>query len=679
MGEVVENGTLPHEEAEAAADREYRKAFAEPDAALQKGQEERGEVKEVDTHELQEPLSRLSVVVRRDRLGVDPYTAAISEEADLADHHVLTLMSRATRLGAATINAGAKSLGITQLTDEADRNKVRSAYPKGDGSSIRTIAHVPQWAKRVAKRRVRESTSYVPLLTFRNPWPSFKSPGLFEAWHGGLRWGLPRGYEEGNHSSYRGRGKRTGALPRDDDIENVTVVKPAFATAEAGREDDSRGVQAEVQSDSVRVTWLGHATTLVQFPGPGGLNVLFDPIFVSRASPSQAAGPIRYTEPPCSIDELPRIDVVCISHNHYDHLSADCMRQLREREMERQSHANQQPQSSPPSTPGESGSEEEEKSDEKEGETTEDRRAKPKDADSGGSKDKDIKKKKKKSKGLKRATGLKVLCGLGNVGFFKDIGFQEDEVIECDWWDEVSLRSAEHKAIKATHFSASSPPQPSQSPPALRIVCTPAQHGSGRSASDQNVTLWASWLLIHGEASTASGGAKDEASGFRVFFAGDTGLRAHNSSRKRRSHFPTCPAFEEVARKYSVPQLLLLPISVGSSLSFFRSWDPFPRRFSPFPRVEAAMTSAIHMDAEDAADCHVIMSLAEQASKSVSPAEARGDDGDEKEEQEKAKIAQAKKARRGIEKRGITSLAVHCQSCIPLFCEGVLYFSEVSC
>ncbi|MCO5562746.1 hypothetical protein L7F22_016378 [Adiantum nelumboides] len=245
-GEVVENGTLPHGEAEAAADKEYRKAFAEPDAALQKGQEERGEVKEVDTHELQEPLSRLSVVVRRHRLGVDPYTAAISEEADLADHHVLTLMSRATRLGAATINAGAKSLGITQLTDEADRNKVS-------------------------------------------------------------------------------------------------------------------GVQAEVESDSVRVTWLGHATTLVQFPGPGGLNVLFDPIFVSRASPSQAAGPIRYTEPPCSIDELPRIDVVCISHNHYDHLSADCMRQLREREMERQLHAHQQPQSSPPSTPGESGSEEEDK------------------------------------------------------------------------------------------------------------------------------------------------------------------------------------------------------------------------------------------------------------------------------------------------------------------------------
>jgi N-acyl-phosphatidylethanolamine-hydrolysing phospholipase D len=65
------------------------------------------------------------------------------------------------------------------------------------------------------------------------------------------------------------------------------------------------------------VTWIGHATTLVQ---AGGLNVLTDPIFSRRASPVQFAGPRRAQRPGIGLQELPRIDVVVISHNHYDHL-----------------------------------------------------------------------------------------------------------------------------------------------------------------------------------------------------------------------------------------------------------------------------------------------------------------------------------------------------------------------
>jgi N-acyl-phosphatidylethanolamine-hydrolysing phospholipase D len=65
------------------------------------------------------------------------------------------------------------------------------------------------------------------------------------------------------------------------------------------------------------VTWIGHATTLVQ---AGGLNVLTDPIFSERASPVQIIGPKRAQKPALSVDELPGIDVVLISHNHYDHL-----------------------------------------------------------------------------------------------------------------------------------------------------------------------------------------------------------------------------------------------------------------------------------------------------------------------------------------------------------------------
>ena len=67
------------------------------------------------------------------------------------------------------------------------------------------------------------------------------------------------------------------------------------------------------------VTWIGHATMLVRL---AGRNILFDPIFSERASPVGFAGPKRIVPLPIDIADLPRIDVVMISHNHYDHLDA---------------------------------------------------------------------------------------------------------------------------------------------------------------------------------------------------------------------------------------------------------------------------------------------------------------------------------------------------------------------
>jgi N-acyl-phosphatidylethanolamine-hydrolysing phospholipase D len=64
-------------------------------------------------------------------------------------------------------------------------------------------------------------------------------------------------------------------------------------------------------------TWIGHATVLMQ---TSGLNVLTDPIFSTRASPVQFLGPARAQAPGVSLADLPHIDVVVISHNHYDHL-----------------------------------------------------------------------------------------------------------------------------------------------------------------------------------------------------------------------------------------------------------------------------------------------------------------------------------------------------------------------
>jgi len=73
------------------------------------------------------------------------------------------------------------------------------------------------------------------------------------------------------------------------------------------------------------LTWIGHASTLVQL---GGLNLLTDPVFSERASPLSFVGPKRAQPPGIALAELPHIDVVLISHNHYDHLDDASVRAL---------------------------------------------------------------------------------------------------------------------------------------------------------------------------------------------------------------------------------------------------------------------------------------------------------------------------------------------------------------
>ena len=75
-------------------------------------------------------------------------------------------------------------------------------------------------------------------------------------------------------------------------------------------------------------TWIGHASVLVQ---AGGLNVLTDPVFSERASPVQFAGPQRAQPPGIALADLPTIDVVLVSHNHYDHLDRSTIVQLNAR------------------------------------------------------------------------------------------------------------------------------------------------------------------------------------------------------------------------------------------------------------------------------------------------------------------------------------------------------------
>ena len=77
--------------------------------------------------------------------------------------------------------------------------------------------------------------------------------------------------------------------------------------------------------DDLRVTMIGHASMLVQ---AGGRNVLLDPVLSPRASPLPLGDPLRFNPPGIAFDELPPIDLVLVSHNHYDHLDVSTLKRL---------------------------------------------------------------------------------------------------------------------------------------------------------------------------------------------------------------------------------------------------------------------------------------------------------------------------------------------------------------
>jgi L-ascorbate metabolism protein UlaG (beta-lactamase superfamily) len=82
---------------------------------------------------------------------------------------------------------------------------------------------------------------------------------------------------------------------------------------------------ARVDDGRIRVTWINHATMLVQMDG---VNILTDPIWSERCSPVSFAGPKRHRPPGLRFEDLPPIDAVLVSHNHYDHLDLPTLRRL---------------------------------------------------------------------------------------------------------------------------------------------------------------------------------------------------------------------------------------------------------------------------------------------------------------------------------------------------------------
>lgn len=92
---------------------------------------------------------------------------------------------------------------------------------------------------------------------------------------------------------------------------------------------DNKGVprlDATLGPDDVAITFVNHATFLIQ---TGGMTILTDPVWSERVSPFRRIGPKRVRHPGVAFADLPRIDLVLLSHNHYDHLDVATLARLR--------------------------------------------------------------------------------------------------------------------------------------------------------------------------------------------------------------------------------------------------------------------------------------------------------------------------------------------------------------
>lgn len=155
---------------------------------------------------------------------------------------------------------------------------------------------VPITITRISKKEASFQPSHHvgnPPTSFINPWPSFHK-------HSPLDLLI---------TSQRNRDFKP--VPSREHL--VHIQNPDWGKGKAG----------------LKATWIGHASFLVEtLASEGadrGVRVLFDPVFSERTSPVTWAGPKRYTPTPCALGELPDVDLVVISHDHYDHMDSDTL------------------------------------------------------------------------------------------------------------------------------------------------------------------------------------------------------------------------------------------------------------------------------------------------------------------------------------------------------------------
>lgn len=389
-------------------------------------------------------------------------------------------------------------------------------------------SYLPSWVP--SPERSRPSLSKDRPAGFRNPWPSWHKPTLAQLWDS-FQWGEDDDACIELASSHLANDPAPpkpdpSTRPRFGDINRWPDSPGAKAARLLRIENPDFSFPPASDPDArAKVTWLGHAAVLVQLAPLEShhgrpVRCLFDPMFSMRSSPSQYAGPVRSYPPPCRVEDLPPIDAVFISHNHFDHMDYDSIMAIWRHSRDT----------------------------------------------------------------------VRFFVPLENKQWLLDWGISTDRVTEMDWWDSAVLTQ----------------PTASRSG-TVRVWCTPAQHNSWRPGADADSALWSSWYLEHR--------APAHSAPFRVFSAGDTGYQFHASpswppspGREDEEHFeegdeygfPPCPAFAEIRDRIGPPSLLLLPVSVGATFAYLRSFSPLPNWINPFPRHSPGVTAANHMPPWDA-------------------------------------------------------------------------------
>ena len=163
---------------------------------------------------------------------------------------------------------------------------------------------------------------------FVNPWSSESTNGqhsLADIWRWRVEHRLSRSEEDLLPPAAAASSSEVfGDCGGDDDaLEHIRRTIYGETESKEGCQSSTAGsnttatLDPPTGKDCIKLTWLGHSTSLVQM---GGFAILTDPMFSNRASALQFVGPARYTKPALRVEELPPIDAVLISHDHYDHL-----------------------------------------------------------------------------------------------------------------------------------------------------------------------------------------------------------------------------------------------------------------------------------------------------------------------------------------------------------------------
>ncbi|WVO16540.1 hypothetical protein L204_104219 [Cryptococcus depauperatus] len=336
---------------------------------------------------------------------------------------------------------------------------------------------------------------------FKNPWASFKRPSVNDIF-------------------------------QSISINGCHSEEPFVSPLERIPETTTANFKFPKSSPRPRVMWLGHAGVYLQIPRARDdyltepIGVLFDPVFSSRCSPVSFVGPKRRLSPPCRVSQLPAVHLVVISHDHYDHLDKQTIKDI---------------------------------------EAT-------------------------------HGSTVQYVVPTGVKSLLVKFGIPQHKIHQLGWWEETQVYTSDKNTTWTIRESTSSETNSldalsidkekelliecvqvdnvSTSSETLidkrdkiRIICTPAQHNSGRLSYGKNRTLWATWYLE----CSLPGDCFDKYSEprlWRCFFGGDTGYQSQTLG-------PICPIFKEISDRYGPPDLAFLPIANGSILPYLSSLLPF--------------------------------------------------------------------------------------------------------